>query len=255
MTTFANDTVKTFTIKKFSTRKAMGEVSAADVCAKVVELLETKETINMIFAAAPSQLDFMDSFRNDPNIDFPRINAFHLDEYIGLPPNAPQSFGNFLNANLFSGISFRSVNYINGNADDPEAECARYAKLLEEYPPDIICLGIGENGHIAFNDPHVADFQDSKLVKIVELDMMCRQQQVNDECFDILDDVPTHAITLTIPALIEANHHFCMVPAEQKANAIYNTIYGPINEECPASILRICNNVILYVDSGSGKLL
>jgi len=147
------------------------------------------------------------------------------------------------------------VNYINGSADDIDGECKRYSRLLEENPVDIVCLGIGENGHIAFNDPGVADFNDPVRVKMVELDEICRNQQVNDGCFATIDDVPTHALTLTIPALISAKVMFCVVPAKTKKWAVTQTIKGNISEECPATILRNHNHAILYCDQQSGACL
>lgn len=244
-----------FRVRKFPDRASLGEASAADVGAAVRLLLGERESINMIFAAAPSQLDFLRRFREDSSIDFSRINAFHMDEYIGLPDDAPQGFGNFLREHLFSHVPFRSVHYLGGGAEDPEAECLRYSALLREFPADIVCLGIGENGHIAFNDPHVARFDDQALVKIVELDEVCREQQVHDGCFIRLELVPRQAMTLTIPALTSAAFHFCMVPAASKAEAVRRTVCGALGEQCPATILRLCRNAVLYCDADSGALL
>ena len=178
-----------------------------------------------------------------------------MDEYIGLAPDAPQGFGNFLRRELFSKVSFASVSYLDGTADDRAAECRRYGELLAAAPVDIVCLGIGENGHIAFNDPHVADFNDPAAVKVVELDHTCRQQQVNDGCFAKLDDVPTHALTLTIPTLVAPKTVFCMVPAPTKAKAVQAAVEGPISETCPASILRRHDNASLWLDPDSAALL
>ena len=240
------------TVKIFDTRDAMGAYAAAACAKKMKELLAEKDEINMIFAAAPSQNEFLKSLYTDPEIDFSRINAFHMDEYVGLPADAPQGFGNFLRDRIFSKAPFKSVNYLNGLNPDIEAECERYTKLLKEHPIDIVCMGIGENGHIAFNDPHVAFFKDPKTVKVVELDNVCRQQQVNDGCFAQLSDVPTHALTLTIPTLFSGDNLFCMVPAKTKANAVEATVNGAIEEKCPASILRNHDSAVLYVDSDSG---
>ncbi len=242
-------------VKIFDTRDAMGAQAAKECAAKMKELLSKKEHINMIFAAAPSQNEFLKSLYTDPDIDFTRINAFHMDEYVGLRADAPQGFGNFLKDRIFSKAPFRSVNYLNGLAPDIQAECARYSKLLADNPIDIVCMGIGENGHIAFNDPHVAFFNDPAAVKVVELDLVCRQQQVNDGCFKTLDEVPTHALTLTIPTLFSGDFLFCMVPAPTKANAVKATVLGDVVEACPASILRRHENAILYVDSDSGKFI
>jgi glucosamine-6-phosphate deaminase len=255
-----NADVITFTkgmleVRIYPDREEMGKDAARDVSAAIQKLLETKEEINMIFAAAPSQSDFMKELIADKAIRWERINAFHMDEYIGLAKDASQGFGNFLKRHLFDQVPFKSVHLVNGQAEDPEAECKRYAGLLEQHPVDIVCLGIGENGHIAFNDPPVADFNDPKLVKVVELDMPCRQQQVNENLFTGIDVVPTHAVTITIPALLRAQQMFCMVPAINKAEAVYRTLNGEISEACPASILRTKKGVILYLDKDSASLL
>lgn len=222
---------------------------------KIKEILLQNSELNIIFAAAPSQNEFLASLTTDSKIEWNRINAFHMDEYIGLDPAAPQGFGNFLKEKIFGRVQFKSVSYLDGTAGDMKAECRRYAALLESHPVDIVCMGIGENGHIAFNDPHVAFFNDAEKVKIVELDTKCRCQQVNDGCFDALDKVPVHAITLTIPALIAGKYIFCMVPAKTKAEAVFNTVHGEINEKCPATILRTHSNVILYTDMDSASLI
>ena len=242
------------TYKVFDNRTAMGEDAAKDVAAAIKKLLAEKDEINMIFAAAPSQNDFLSAFIADSSVDFTRINAFHMDEYIGLDVNAPQAFGRFLRDRLFSKVPFKSVNYINGNAPDINAECDRYAKLLAEHKCDIVCMGIGENGHIAFNDPAFAKFDDEKAVKTVELDQICRHQQVNDGCFDSIDKVPTHAVTLTIPTLVAPEYVFCIVPAPTKAKAVHTMLNGEIGEYCPCTILRRHSNAVLYTDKDSFSL-
>jgi glucosamine-6-phosphate deaminase len=241
-------------IKVFDTRQVMGESAAANVAAKITALLKVQPEVNIIFAAAPSQNEFLAAFITK-EIDWDRINAFHMDEYIGLHPDAPQAFGNFLKNRIFSKLPFKSINYLNGNAIDIDEECTRYQNLLTQYPPDIVCLGIGENGHLAFNDPPVADFDDPQLVKQVQLDMACRQQQVNDGCFAAICEVPTHALTLTIPALLSAVYLSVVVPGMAKAQAVYNTLHQPITELCPSTILRKYNDVILYLDKDSSGLL
>jgi len=242
-------------IKIFPTRPEMGQEAAVVVCEKIKKLLTVQDYINMIFAAAPSQNEFLAALVERTDIAWDRINAFHMDEYIGLPQNAPQRFGNFLRGKLFERVSFRSVNYIRGDAINPETECSRYAALLAQFPPDIVCMGIGENGHIAFNDPHVADFNDPQAVRIVDLDHECRQQQVNDGCFVTLEDVPTHAITLTIPALMAGRSVYCMVPGKNKAKGVNLTLNGVIDAQCPASVLRSHADAILFLDRDSSSLL
>ena len=242
-------------VKVFPTTREMGCAAAGEVATKIVELLGQKEEVNMIFAAAPSQEAFLESLIADSRIDWTRINAFHMDEYIGLDATAPQSFARFLRDRIFDRVPFRSVHCLNGKAPDQEAECARYAALLEHYPTDIVCMGIGENGHIAFNDPDVADFNDPKLVKVVALDPVCRQQQVNEKCFERLDLVPSEALTLTIPALLRGRWLFCIVPFASKAEAVSHTVCGPVSERCPASILRREEHARLYLTAESARLL
>ena len=196
------------TVEIYENRTLMGEAAARDIKTKIAELLSKRQEINMIFAAAPSQNDVLKSLVEDKNIEWNRVNAYHMDEYIGLDKNAPQGFGNFLKAHIFGLVPFKSVNYIDIATTDPEKEAGRYGKLLKENPTDIVIMGIGENGHIAFNDPPVADFNDKKVVKPVKLDEVCRQQQVNDGCFESIDKVPTHAMTLTVPTLVKAPYLF-----------------------------------------------
>lgn len=242
-------------VKIFENRTLMGNAAAADIKATIKDLLSKKHEINMIFAAAPSQNEVLKALAGDKEIEWGRINAYHMDEYIHLPSDAPQGFGNFLKRNLFGLVPFKSVNYINIAAKNAEEEAERYGNLIKNNPADIVVMGIGENGHIAFNDPAVADFHDKKAAKCVQLDEICRCQQVNDGCFENINDVPMCAITLTIPTLVAAPHIFCVVPAKTKAKAVYETLHGKIDEHCPASILRRKENAVLYLDKDSAGLL
>lgn len=237
----------------YENRNEMGQEAAKAAATKIKQLLNEKETINMIFAAAPSQNEFLANLVATPEIDWTRVRAFHMDEYVGLGKDAPQGFGNFLKERIFGKLPFNAVFYLDGNAADIEKECLYYSELLQKYKVDIVCMGIGENAHIAFNDPHVADFNDTKLVKVVELDNECRQQQVNDGCFIAFDDVPSKALTLTIPALMNAQYAFCMVPAKTKAKAVANTIKGDISEKVPSTILRKHPNAVLFLDTDSAS--
>ncbi len=250
-----NYKVDKLNVEIYENRTLMGGAAARDIQARITELLSQKQEINMIFAAAPSQNDVLKALVEDKEIEWNRVNAYHMDEYIGLDKDAPQGFGNFLKEHIFGLVPFKSVNYIDITATDSEKEAERYGKLLDENPTDIVIMGIGENGHIAFNDPPVADFMDKKTVKPVKLDEVCRQQQVNDGCFESIDKVPTHAMTLTVPTLVRAPYLFCIVPASTKANAVYETLNGSIDEHCPASILRTHDNAKLYLDDQSSKLL
>lgn len=235
------------------TREEMGALAAKDIGGAIVELQQIKEEVNIIFAAAPSQNEVLACLTENADIDWRKINGFHMDEYMGLDSGAPQLFGNFLKVRLFDRVPFKAVYYINGSAQDIEGECERYAGLLREHPPDIVCLGIGENGHIAFNDPGAADFGDKRIVKRVRLDEACRRQQVNDGCFRQISDVPEEAMTLTVPALMSGGRLFCTVPAITKADAVWAMINGSISEKCPASVLRMHENAVLYCDKDSGS--
>ena len=251
MKTLKNDKLLT---KIYDTRDEMGLNAGKDIAECIKKLLESKDEINMIFAAAPSQNEVLRTLMQDKSIPWEKINAFHMDEYIGIDKNAPQSFANFLKNALFDHVPFKSVNLIDCTAD-PHEEAKRYSALLEKYPTDIVCMGIGENGHIAFNDPHVADFNDKQKAKVVDLDEVCRMQQVYDGCFASLDDVPKYALTLTCPTLSCATYRFCVVPASSKANAVKNTVWGEIGEKCPATVLRITDNSVMYCDKDSAELL
>lgn len=241
-------------VKVYDTRRNMGVAAAADVAACMKKILAEKDCIYMIFAAAPSQNEMLEALIAEPGIDWNRVHALHMDEYVNLPSDAPQGFGNFLRRAIFDKVPFASVNLIGTDADS-EATCRRYDSILSEHIVDIVCMGIGENGHIAFNDPHVADFKDPEKIKKVDLDQKCRQQQVNDGCFRSIDEVPTHALTLTIPTLYNVKNIFCVVPAATKAEAVRNTVHGPVAEACPASILRTHPNAVLYTDLDSASLI
>jgi len=236
-------------------RDSMGRMAAKAAADCLRALLAQKECVNVIFAAAPSQDETLYYLTLEEGIDWNRVNAFHMDEYIGLPEGAPQAFSNYLTEHIFSKVPFASVNTLNPQAQDAQAECDRYTQLLRDYPTDLVCLGIGENGHIAFNDPWVADFNDDKLVKVVQLDPVCRQQQVNDGCFAKLKDVPENAITLTIPALTRAGHMFCTVPAKTKTWAVTQTVQAEINKQIPATIMRLHADATLFCDPDSGAEL
>ncbi len=242
-------------VRIFENRQALGE-DAAELAGKTIrDLLTGKSSVNIIFASAPSQNEFLEALATEPGIDWSKVNVFHMDEYIGLPGDARQAFGTFLKHKIFDKLPIGGIYYINGNAESVTEECERYTALLNKYPTDIVFMGIGENCHIAFNDPHVADFNDPVLIKEVSLDMKSRQQQVNDKCFDRLDEVPTHALTLTIPALLKAETVLCMVPGVNKAEAIHHTLSDEITEVYPSTILRRHPNATLFIDKdSSGKL-
>ena len=243
-------TVERLRVHSFATRRAMGEQAAHDIAVAIRARLAGAAGMRMIFAAAPSQADMLEALVAEPGIDWRRVTAFHMDEYIGLPANAPQRFASWLRERLFDRVPFAAVHPILPEGD-PHAAAARYAAQLDAAPIDIVCLGIGVNGHIAFNDPPVADFADARDVKIVNLDEICRQQQVDDDCFPNLAAVPEQALTLTIPRLLRADRLFCVVPGARKRAAVASALHGPVSTDCPASVLRRHPDCALYLDAES----
>lgn len=234
----------------YNERSQMGVAAAAAAAAgqRIRDLqMQPTAPVRIVFAAAPSQNELYEGLVREQGIDWSRVHAFHMDEYIGLPEDAPQRFGNYLQERLFKRVNPGRIELL-GRTGNIEEECRRYAALLNEAPIDIVCLGIGENGHIAFNDPPVADFADPFIVKAVELDDACRTQQVNDGCFVSLDDVPTHALTLTVPALMAGRHLFTIVPGLAKRAALQAALHGPLSTACPASVLRTHPDITLFTD-------
>jgi glucosamine-6-phosphate deaminase len=242
-------------VEIYADRERMGVAAAYAVAKRMKDVIADRGEVVVVFASAPSQNEFLATLRSLGGIAWDKVFAFHMDEYIGLPVDAPQGFGNFLRENLFDQVRPGTAYFLNSQAPDPEEECERYATLLEAHPVDIVCAGIGENGHLAFNDPPVADFADPLQVKVVELDEACRMQQVHDGCFPDLDSVPTHALTMTIPALMAARWIYTVVPGPTKAQAIKDTLTGPIGTHCPATALRQHPDSILYTDKDSASLL
>ncbi|WP_395818824.1 glucosamine-6-phosphate deaminase [Devosia sp.] len=237
-------------VKSYSTRQDMGAAAATEIASELRRLLSSQAAVRMIFASAPSQSDVLGALVRADGIDWSRVTAFHMDEYIGLTKAAPQRFANWLDEFVFSKLPLAAAHRIDPGAN-PAATARDYAQLLSQAPIDLVQLGIGVNGHIAFNDPPVADFGDPLDVKVVDLDLECRQQQVDDDCFSSLADVPAQAITLTVPRLLRANKLFCMVPTRAKRAAVNAALNGPIAESCPASVLRRHPDCTLYLDADS----
>jgi glucosamine-6-phosphate deaminase len=242
-------------VEIYPTRLAAGQAAARAVAQSMRMHLTSHNRVAMVFAAAPSQNEFLAALAEEPDLDWKRVIAFHLDEYLGLPSDAAQNFGSFLRSRLFDLVKPGVVHYLDGNVPDSDAEARRYSKLLAANPLDIACLGIGENGHLAFNDPAVADFVDPERVKIVEIDEVSRLQQVHDGCFARLEDVPTRALTVTIPPLVGATVVSCVVPGPSKGIAVRDALCGPIATSCPASILRRHEHATLYLDPDSAQLM
>lgn len=243
--------VEQLAVEVYETRRQMGEAAAHAGIRLLQKVLKEKEEANVVFAAAPSQSEMLETLLATNDVDWGRVSAFHMDNYVGLDDSAPQQFSRFLRDRLFGNLPFKSVHYL-GNQVGQEKD---YAALLAGKPTDICFMGIGENAHIAFNDPGNAKFKDPDTVKLVELDHACRMQQVNEGNFPTLEDVPTHALTLTIPALMASRHVICTVPGANKAQAAKCMLEGPIDEDCPASILRQHPDATLYLDQAAASLL
>ncbi len=228
-------------------RRALGEVAARDIAAELRATLAKRDSARMIFAAAPSQAETLAALATIEGIDWSRVTAFHMDEYLGLPSNAPQRFVTWLRSAFFSRVPLGAVHYIDPDKS-PEDSVASYAAALAQAPIDAVCMGIGINGHIAFNDPGVADLHDPEAVRVVDLDERSRVQQVEDRLFATVADVPRRAITLTVPTLMSARRVFCMVPGSLKAQALEATVNAPISTTWPSTMLRTHPNCTIYAD-------
>jgi glucosamine-6-phosphate deaminase len=242
----------------YENRALAGRAAAQGITQAIRSRQRAEGTVNVVFAAAPSQNEFLAGLVAADDIDWSRVTAFHMDEYLGICADHPVSFRRYLQEHLFRlvGLGADRLELIPGEqVERPLQTCLAYEDLLQANPTDIVCAGIGENGHLAFNDPPVADFLDPVLVKVVRLDAACRTQQLNDGCFEKLADVPTHAYTLTIPALLRAPVVSVVVPGPRKANAVLTTLRGPIGESCPATALRRHPGARLYLDRESARLV
>lgn len=240
-------------IRIADTRTEMGQQAAADIAVAIRDRLNKKSHLRIVLAAAPSQSEMLSALIVEPGIDWRRITAFHMDEYIGLPATAPQRFANWLREAFFNHVPLAAYHLITPG-DDPEAACQEYAHKLAEAPIDFVLLGIGANGHLAFNDPP-ADLEDPLAVKVVELDEVCRQQQVDDDCFRTLDEVPRKAISLTVPTLLSGQRLFCCVPGANKSTAVQAMVEYPISGEWPATALRTHPHCSVYLDRESSARL
>lgn len=242
------------TVLVYADRDRMGK-AVAEICAQeAIAQLARKEEVNILFPCAFSHSDFFKYFFSQPGVDWSRMNAFVMDEYLGLPEGSPYLLSNFAQEHIFSKAPFKACYAMNGAAKDYDAECARYARLLTEHPLDMACLGIGETGHLAYNEPAVADFNDPLMVKHVKVDEQSLIQAVHDGAFPDLDSVPHHAMTVTIPVMTRAPYKQAICPTIHKADAVYRTVYGEISTDCPASILRNYD-CVLYIDEPAAAKL
>lgn len=242
------------TVRIYPDGVSLGASAAADLAAILKRVLTERREAAIIVATGNSQLRFMEALRQRRDIPWERVRIFHMDEYCGMSADHPASFRRYIREKLVNWVHPLAFYEIQGDAPDLEAEMARYTALLREYPPDVCVMGIGENGHLAFNDPP-ADFTTDRVIHIVTLDYACRMQQVGEGHFATLDDVPKQALSLTIPALMTPSHLLVVVPERRKAPAVRAALKGPITPECPASILRRQPHAVLYLDLESASLL
>ncbi len=239
-------------ISIYQDAQSMGKAAADFVAKSLNKTIAEKANANLILATGASQFSFLEALK-EREIDWQKITVFHLDEYKGISDRHPASFRKYLKERILDEVAPKKIHFLNGDADNLEKEMNNYAEQLKIHPIDIACIGIGENGHIAFNDPPVADFKDPKWVKLVTLDEDCRNQQLGEGWFPTFEDVPKEALTLTIPAIMHSKTISCVVPDARKSNAIYNTLYAEISTKCPATILRTHPNTSLFLDDAAAS--
>jgi glucosamine-6-phosphate deaminase len=239
-------------VRVFVTEGELGEAAAADAAAAISTAIEQHGRANAMFATGNSQFAFLDAFTARDDVPWNLLTGFHMDEYVGMPDTHPASFARYMRERIVDIVHPAAFHCVDGT-NDARSECARYAALLREHPLDLCCLGVGENGHLAFNDPPFADFDDAEDVKEVELDDASRRQQVGEGHFRDIDDVPRTAITVTIPALLRATRVLAIGPEARKADAVRRTLEGPIATSCPASVLRRTPHATLYLDQASAS--
>lgn len=247
--------VDSATVQIFPTKLEASAAAAAEAAAILRQSIAKRGGARVIVATGNSQQDMIAALVRLPEIDWSRVDVLHMDEYIGLPATHPASFRLWIQTKLVDVVKPRSVDFLKGDAADLEAERKRYEALIRSAAPDLCFPGFGENGHIAFNDPHVADFNDPLAVKIVEMDEACRRQQVGEGHFPNLAAVPRQALTLTCPALMSARHWVCCVPERRKAEAVRNALRGPVSPACPASLARTHPHSRIFLDSDSASLI
>jgi len=250
--TFTNDALG---VRVYASQNEMAQDVAQIAQSYLVDVLARQPSATVILATGNSQIQFLECLIALGGVDWSRMSLFHMDEYLGIDGNHSASFRRYMRERVAGRVKPRVFHYLEGDALLPLDECERYAKLLEAQPIDLCCLGIGENGHLAFNDPPVANFQDPHLVKLVQLDEACRRQQANEGHFPDIAAVPQYAFTLTIPTLCSARRMLCIAPEKRKAAAVRDALCGPISPVCPASWLRMVPQATLFLDGDSASLL
>jgi glucosamine-6-phosphate deaminase len=247
--------VESLQVDIYPSNAAMGAAAASQAAAILREAVSRNGEARVILASANSQLSFIEALTQKEELPWDKITCFHMDEYVGIDSDHSASFAGWMKARVLETMKPKAFHFLNGKAADPEAEAKRYGALIQEKPIDLTCMGIGENGHIAFNDPPVADFKDPLPIKLVELEERCKQQQVGEGHFPSLQAVPTHAFSLTIPTLLSGKRILCIVPEQRKAEAVRKTLEGPIATSCPSSILRQQAHAVLLLDEDAASEL
>lgn len=256
----SNSTEKSFQVDQLKVRRfgALPEMAAAaaeDAANVLRTAIAERGSARAIIATGNSQDLFLEKLVALPGIEWGKIALFHMDEYLGMPMTHPASFRKYLKERVFDKVNPAEAHYLEGDAMEPLKAIKAYTEDLASAPIDLCCLGIGENGHIAFNDPPVAEFEDPEAIKIVKLDEGCRKQQVGEGHFPNLDAVPMYAITLTIPTLCKVGRMVAVVPEKRKAQAVKDSLEGPIATSCPGSFLRKQAHATVYLDGDSSSLL
>jgi glucosamine-6-phosphate deaminase len=241
------------TVRIFENRHLMGLAGAVDAAALILKAVEERGRARIMVATGNSQLDLIDALVKQPTIPWKNTEIFHMDEYLGIAANHPASFRYWIRKRVEEPLQGVSVHYIDGDAADPDAEIQRYTHLLQQGPIDLAFVGFGENGHIAFNDPPVADFHDPQEMRRVTLDEACRRQQVGEGHFDSVTEVPAEALTVSCSGLLRARAWICCVPEQRKAKAVHRALTGKISTECPASIVRTHPHASVFLDLESAK--
>jgi len=242
-------------VEAYESTEAMGKAAAESAAESLRALAAQNDTVAVIFATGASQMATLEALTSIPGLPWDKVVGFHMDEYLGIPDDHRASFRRYLRERLTSKVKMRQFYGVDGTSGNPEETCRKYADLLRQYNPQLCLLGIGENGHLAFNDPAEADFDDPQDIRIVSLDDQCRQQQVNEGWFGSLAEVPQQAITLTIPTLLRVPRLIASVPGERKAHIVNRTLTEEISTACPATIMRNHSNTTVYLDPDSAAEL
>ena len=242
-------------VEAYESTEVMGKAAAESAAASLRALAAQNETVAVIFATGASQMATLEALTSIPGLPWDKVVGFHMDEYLGISDDHPASFRRYLRERLTSKVKMRHFYGVDGSSSNPEETCHEYAELLQQHNPQLCLLGIGENGHLAFNDPAEADFEDPADIKIVSLDNECRQQQVNEGWFPNLTEVPTQAMTLTIPTLLRVPRLIASVPGERKAHIVHRTLTEKISTACPATIMRQHPDTTVYLDPASAAEL